>query len=89
MSLVGPRPHAVLHNNYYSGLINKYMSRHRVKPGITGLAQISGARGETETIDKMKLRIEYDLQYINNWSIWLDFKILIETPFKLFSKNIY
>ncbi|MCY1186020.1 UDP-glucose:undecaprenyl-phosphate glucose-1-phosphate transferase [compost metagenome] len=65
------------------------MARHRIKPGITGLAQISGYRGETETIDKMEKRVELDLAYINNWSLWLDIKILIKTPFTLLSKNIY
>ena len=89
MSLVGPRPHAVSHNNYYSDKINAYLARHRIKPGITGLAQISGYRGETETIEKMEKRVEFDLLYINNWSIWLDIKILIKTPLSLFSKNIY
>ena len=89
MSLVGPRPHAVAHNDYYTGKINAYMARHRIKPGITGLAQISGCRGETETLDKMQKRVELDLAYINNWSIWLDAKILIKTPLTLFSKDIY
>ena len=89
MSLVGPRPHAVAHNDYYTGKIDAYMARHRIKPGITGLAQISGFRGETETIDKMEKRVELDLAYINNWSLWLDIKILIKTPFTLLSKNIY
>ncbi|MFC5694248.1 undecaprenyl-phosphate glucose phosphotransferase [Pseudomonas sp. GCM10022186] len=89
MSLVGPRPHAVAHNDYYTGKIDAYMARHRIKPGITGLAQISGSRGETETIDKMERRVEMDLAYINNWSIWLDLKILIKTPFTLLSKDIY
>ncbi|MDP9654129.1 UNVERIFIED_ORG: putative colanic acid biosynthesis UDP-glucose lipid carrier transferase [Pseudomonas putida] len=89
MSLVGPRPHAVAHNDYYTGKIDAYMARHRIKPGITGLAQISGCRGETETIDKMEKRVELDLAYINNWSLWLDIKILIKTPFTLLSKNIY
>ncbi|MNE14118.1 UDP-glucose:undecaprenyl-phosphate glucose-1-phosphate transferase [compost metagenome] len=65
------------------------MARHRIKPGITGLAQISGYRGETETIDKMEKRVELDLAYINNWSLWLDIKILIKTPLTLLSKNIY
>ncbi|MNF59837.1 UDP-glucose:undecaprenyl-phosphate glucose-1-phosphate transferase [compost metagenome] len=65
------------------------MARHRIKPGITGLAQISGYRGETETIDKMEKRVELDLAYINNWSLWLDIKILIKTPFTLLSKEIY
>ena len=89
MSLVGPRPHAVAHNEFYSDKINAYLARHRIKPGITGLAQISGCRGETETIDKMQKRVDYDLEYINNWSVWLDVKILIKTPLSLLSKDIY
>jgi putative colanic acid biosynthesis UDP-glucose lipid carrier transferase len=89
MALVGPRPHAVAHNNFYSGKILAYMARHRIKPGITGLAQISGCRGETDTLDKMQKRVEIDLQYINNWSLWLDLKILVKTPFTLLSKDIY
>lgn len=89
MSLVGPRPHAIAHNDYYTDKIDAYMARHRIKPGITGLAQISGCRGETETLDKMEKRVELDLAYINNWSLWLDIKILIKTPFTLLSKDIY
>ena len=89
MSLVGPRPHAVAHNDYYSDKITAYMARHRIKPGITGLAQISGCRGETETLDKMQKRVELDLHYINNWSIWLDIKILLKTPLTLLSNDIY
>jgi len=89
MALVGPRPHAVAHNDYYTGKISAYMARHRIKPGITGLAQISGCRGETETISKMQQRVEMDLAYINNWSLWLDLKILVKTPFTLLSKDIY
>lgn len=89
MSLVGPRPHAVAHNDYYSDKILAYMARHRIKPGITGLAQINGCRGETETLDKMQKRVELDLEYINHWSLWLDIKILLKTPLSLFSKNIY
>lgn len=89
MSLVGPRPHAVTHNDFYSDKILAYMARHRIKPGITGLAQVTGHRGETETLEKMQQRVEQDLAYINNWSLWLDFKILIKTPFTLFSRNIY
>ncbi|MCF4997150.1 undecaprenyl-phosphate glucose phosphotransferase [Pseudomonas syringae] len=89
MALVGPRPHAVAHNHYYSGKILAYMARHRIKPGITGLAQISGCRGETDTLDKMQTRVEIDLKYINNWSLWLDLKILVKTPFTLLSKDIY
>ncbi|WP_164104334.1 undecaprenyl-phosphate glucose phosphotransferase [Candidatus Laterigemmans baculatus] len=79
MSLVGPRPHATAHNEEFRGLIRGYMLRHKIKPGITGLAQVSGCRGETETLDKMKRRVEYDHQYIRQWSIWLDLKILAKT----------
>ncbi len=90
MSVVGPRPHAVAHNEYYRNLIKGYMLRHKVKPGITGWAQINGWRGETETLDKMKKRVECDLEYIGKWSLWLDFKIIIITLFKGFSgKNAY
>jgi putative colanic acid biosynthesis UDP-glucose lipid carrier transferase len=89
MSLVGPRPHAIAHNDYYSEKINKYMARHRIKPGITGLAQISGCRGETETVDKMADRVRYDMEYINNWSLWGDIKILLKTPLSLLGKDIY
>jgi putative colanic acid biosynthesis UDP-glucose lipid carrier transferase len=89
MAMVGPRPHAVAHNHYYGDKIMAYMARHRIKPGITGLAQISGLRGETETLEKMQQRIEKDLAYINHWSLWLDLKILVKTPFTLFSRNIY
>ncbi len=84
MSLVGPRPHAVSHNEHYRGLIKGYMLRHKVKPGITGLAQVSGFRGETETVDKMAGRVTCDLQYISNWSLFLDLKILWRTIFKGF-----
>ena len=79
MSIVGPRPHAVVHNEQYRQLIPGYMLRHIVKPGITGWAQINGWRGETETLDKMQKRIEFDLEYIRNWSIWLDLKIIFLT----------
>ena len=79
MSVVGPRPHAVAHNETYRKLINGYMIRHKVKPGITGLAQVNGARGETDTIDKMRLRVEYDLAYMRSWSLQLDFFILLKT----------
>jgi putative colanic acid biosynthesis UDP-glucose lipid carrier transferase len=79
MSLVGPRPHATAHNEQFRGLIHGYMLRHKVKPGITGLAQVSGCRGETDTIEKMERRIEWDHRYIRNWSIWLDLKILVKT----------
>jgi putative colanic acid biosynthesis UDP-glucose lipid carrier transferase len=79
MSLVGPRPHATAHNEQYRPLIHGYMLRHKVKPGITGLAQINGWRGETETIEKMQGRIEYDHRYIRDWSLWMDVKILFKT----------
>lgn len=79
MSIVGPRPHAVAHNELYRKLIKGYMLRHKAKPGITGWAQVNGWRGETEVLDKMKKRIEHDLYYLNNWSIWLDFWIILRT----------
>lgn len=79
MSLVGPRPHATAHNERYRKLIRGYMLRHKVKPGITGLAQVEGFRGETETLDKMQKRIECDHRYIREWSVWLDLKILWRT----------
>ncbi len=79
MSLVGPRPHAIVHNELYAGLIDDYLGRHRVQPGITGWAQVNGLRGETETLDKMQRRVEYDLIYIDNWSVLLDIKILCYT----------
>ena len=81
MSIVGPRPHAVAHNEQYAEVINQYYGRHRVKPGITGWAQIHGYRGETETLDKMEKRVEYDLFYIENWSLMLDLKIIFLTLF--------
>jgi putative colanic acid biosysnthesis UDP-glucose lipid carrier transferase len=84
MSIVGPRPHAVAHNERYRELIAGYMLRHKVKPGITGWAQINGWRGETESIDKMGRRIDYDLDYIRNWSLWLDIRIIFLTAFKGF-----
>ncbi len=85
MSIVGPRPHAVVHNEHYRKLIRQYMWRHKVKPGITGWAQINGLRGETATIDKMEKRVEHDLWYIRNWSLWLDLKIILLTMVKGFS----
>ena len=87
MSLVGPRPHATTHNSYYYKKINDYMSRHRMKPGITGFAQINGLRGETDTLEKMEQRFSYDLDYINNWSLMLDIKILVKTPIAIFTKD--
>ena len=79
MSLVGPRPHATSHNSEYEKLIANYAFRHHVKPGLTGWAQVNGCRGETRQIDQMKQRVEYDLWYINNWSPWLDLKIVLRT----------
>jgi putative colanic acid biosynthesis UDP-glucose lipid carrier transferase len=79
MSIVGPRPHAVEHNEHYSALVALYMQRHRVKPGITGWAQIHGLRGETDTLDKMANRVRMDLEYIQNWSLWLDVRIIAWT----------
>ncbi|MES2901051.1 MAG: undecaprenyl-phosphate glucose phosphotransferase [Pseudomonadota bacterium] len=79
MSIVGPRPHAVAHNEQYRKLIKGYMLRHKVKPGITGWAQVNGMRGETETLDKMQARIQYDLDYLRSWSLWLDLWIIVKT----------
>ena len=89
MSLVGPRPHAVEHNQFYSEKIEDYMARHNIKPGLTGLAQINNCRGETKTVEEMRRRVEYDLEYINNWSNKLDIKIIIKTLFVLFSDKAY
>jgi putative colanic acid biosynthesis UDP-glucose lipid carrier transferase len=79
MSIVGPRPHALAHNEHYRKLIDGYMQRHKVKPGITGWAQVNGFRGETDTLDKMQSRVEHDIYYINHWSIGLDLKIIMLT----------
>ena len=79
MSVVGPRPHAVAHNELYRTLIKGYMVRHKVRPGITGWAQVNGQRGETDTLDKMQARISYDLDYLRNWSLPLDFYIILKT----------
>jgi exopolysaccharide biosynthesis polyprenyl glycosylphosphotransferase len=90
MSLVGPRPHAVVHNEQYAKIIDDYLSRHRVKPGITGWAQVNGLRGETDTPEKMARRVQFDLYYIDNWSLLFDIKILMLTPFLGFvNKNAY
>jgi Undecaprenyl-phosphate glucose phosphotransferase len=86
MSLVGPRPHATAHNDMFEGRILPFARRHNVKPGITGWAQVNGARGETDTLEKMQQRIEYDLYYIDNWSFLFDVKIIVMT---LFSKKSY
>jgi len=85
MSIVGPRPHAVAHNEQYSRLIDEYLARHRVKPGITGWAQVNGLRGETETLEKMEQRVRYDLYYIENWSLLFDIRIILRTVFVGFS----
>jgi Undecaprenyl-phosphate glucose phosphotransferase len=79
MSVVGPRPHAVAHNELYRKLISGYMIRHKVRPGITGLAQVNGLRGETETVEKMRERVRFDLEYLSHWSPWLDVKIICKT----------
>lgn len=90
MSIVGPRPHAVAHNEHYRGLIGGYMLRHKVKPGITGWAQINGWRGETESVDKMGRRVDFDLDYIRNWSLRLDIWIILLTAVRGFTqKNAY
>jgi len=90
MSLVGPRPHATAHNEQYRKLIDGYMLRHKVRPGITGLAQVSGWRGETDTLEKMAKRVEFDHKYIHDWSWWLDLRILLRTAFVVLgSKNAY
>lgn len=81
LSIVGPRPHAIAHNDAFKDKISAYMQRHRVKPGITGWAQVNGYRGETNTMEKMQKRIEFDLYYIENWTIWLDIKIVFLTIF--------
>ena len=87
MSVVGPRPHALQHNELYKGLLETYMLRHRVKPGITGWAQIHGHRGETDTVDKMAKRVQFDLHYIQNWSLWMDIRIIVWTAFKGWTGN--
>jgi putative colanic acid biosynthesis UDP-glucose lipid carrier transferase len=90
MSIVGPRPHAISHNEYYRHLIGGYMLRHKVKPGITGWAQVHGWRGETDSVDKMGRRVDFDLDYIRNWSLWLDIQIIFMTFFNGFvHKNAY
>jgi putative colanic acid biosynthesis UDP-glucose lipid carrier transferase len=90
MSIVGPRPHAVAHNEQYRQMIKAYMVRHKVKPGITGWAQVNGLRGETETVEKMRQRVEYDLEYLRNWSLGLDLQIIVRTArLVLFDRNAY
>jgi putative colanic acid biosynthesis UDP-glucose lipid carrier transferase len=90
MSIVGPRPHALAHNELYKDSVEAYMQRHHVKPGITGWAQVNGWRGETDTLAKMQKRVEYDLHYINNWSLGFDLKIILLTIFRGFiNRNAY
>jgi putative colanic acid biosynthesis UDP-glucose lipid carrier transferase len=91
MSIVGPRPHAVAHNEMYRKLIKGYMQRHKVKPGITGWAQVNGYRGETEVLEKMKGRIDYDLDYLRNWSLRLDLYIIAKTVWVVLKEktNVY
>jgi putative colanic acid biosynthesis UDP-glucose lipid carrier transferase len=90
MSVVGPRPHAVAHNEQYRRLIDGYMIRHKVRPGITGWAQINGFRGETATLEKMKKRVEYDLDYLKHWSVSLDLWILFRTAWVVLGdRNAY
>jgi putative colanic acid biosynthesis UDP-glucose lipid carrier transferase len=87
MSIVGPRPHAVAHNELYRKLIRGYMLRHKVKPGITGWAQVNGWRGETEVLEKMQGRINHDLYYLRNWSLWLDLWIIMRTAWVVLQRN--
>jgi putative colanic acid biosynthesis UDP-glucose lipid carrier transferase len=90
MSFVGPRPHAVAHNEEYRKLINGYMIRHKVRPGITGWAQVNGLRGETATVEKMQRRVQYDLDYLKNWSLGLDLKIIAKTAITVLNhRNTY
>jgi putative colanic acid biosynthesis UDP-glucose lipid carrier transferase len=89
MSLVGPRPHALQHDQEYSQRLADYFARHQIKPGITGLAQVRGLRGETAEVSQMAQRIESDIEYINNWSLWLDFTILLRTTVVLTGKQAY
>lgn len=89
MSLVGPRPHAVQHDEEYAQRITDYFARRNIKPGITGLAQVRGFRGETRDLEQMVQRVESDIEYINNWSLWLDFVILLRTVFALTGKQAY
>lgn len=89
MSLVGPRPHAVQHDHEYAERIQQYFARHNIKPGITGLAQVRGYRGETRDVDMMVQRVQSDIEYINNWSLWLDLSILVRTFTAFTGKNAY
>ena len=87
MSLIGPRPHALAHDNYFEKLLGDYAFRHHVKPGITGWAQANGLRGATPTVDLISQRVKMDLWYINNWSLWLDFQIIMRTAIEVLRKR--
>ena len=87
MSLIGPRPHALAHDNYFESMLRDYAFRRHVKPGITGWAQCNGARGPTPTIEHVSERMKLDLWYINNWSLWLDLLILIRTVFEVLRRR--
>jgi undecaprenyl-phosphate galactose phosphotransferase/putative colanic acid biosynthesis UDP-glucose lipid carrier transferase len=87
MSLVGPRPHALAHDNYFVKLLQDYASRHHVKPGMTGWAQVNGLRGATPSVELIARRVEMDIWYINNWSLWLDVQIMIKTFFEVMRKR--
>jgi putative colanic acid biosynthesis UDP-glucose lipid carrier transferase len=90
MSVVGPRPHALEHDDLYKDLVYGYMFRYRIKPGITGWAQVNGYRGATEKVEQMQSRVKFDLFYIQNWSFWFDIKIVAMTMFKGFiGRNAY
>ena len=90
MSFVGPRPHAVAHNEEYRKLISGYMIRHKVRPGMTGWAQVHGLRGETTTVEQMRLRVQYDLDYLRHWSLLLDVQILFKTALTVLrGRNAY
>ena len=87
MSLVGPRPHALAHDDYFGSIVGDYAFRHHVKPGITGWAQCNGARGATPSVEHISERVKFDLWYVNNWSLWLDVQILIKTVFEVVRKH--
>ena len=84
MSIVGPRPHMVEHDIYYSSILKQFLKRHKTNPGLTGWAQIHGLRGPTNDLELMKKRMELDLWYLNNWSLYLDFKIILKTFLAIF-----
>jgi undecaprenyl-phosphate galactose phosphotransferase/putative colanic acid biosynthesis UDP-glucose lipid carrier transferase len=87
MSLIGPRPHALAHDNYFEKLLSDYAFRHHVKPGLTGWAQCNGARGATPSIEHIAERVKLDLWYVNNWSLWLDLQILVKTFYEVLRKR--